>query len=273
MSVKLIVTDLDGTFFENDHQTISKRNIEAFKTAHEMGIKTAIASGRTKSLTGYALNQVPFIDYLITSNGAAAYGLQSGELLATNLMDSDSTFKALSILKDYSAPFEVYCDGKCYIESAFAVNYDKLPIPPHFRQILKENAIPVDSISGLLKGKCAEKINIMCIEPAGRPELERELRKIGDVYITSSITENLEINHYNANKGYAVKRLCELLNFSRGEIMCFGDGENDTEMLEYADLSYAMANGCDKAKQSAKHIAPPNCESGVGETIFKILGR
>ena len=48
MSIKLIVTDLDGTFLNSNHVTIPQENIKAFQTAHEMGVKVAVASGRTK---------------------------------------------------------------------------------------------------------------------------------------------------------------------------------------------------------------------------------
>ena len=81
MSIKLIVTDLDGTFLNSNHLTIPKENIEAFKRAHEMGIKVAIASGRTKILTDYILEQLPFLDYLITSNGAVSYDMKTGEIV------------------------------------------------------------------------------------------------------------------------------------------------------------------------------------------------
>ena len=42
MAIKLIVTDLDGTFLNSNHVTIPKENIDAFKKAHEMGIKVAL---------------------------------------------------------------------------------------------------------------------------------------------------------------------------------------------------------------------------------------
>ena len=51
MAIKHIVTDLDGTFLNTNHVTIPQENIDTFKKAHEMGIKVAIASGRTKILT------------------------------------------------------------------------------------------------------------------------------------------------------------------------------------------------------------------------------
>ena len=69
MAIKLIVTDLDGTFMASDHITIPQENIEAFRKAHEKGVKVAVASGRTKILADNVTEQLPFLDYLVTSNG------------------------------------------------------------------------------------------------------------------------------------------------------------------------------------------------------------
>ena len=88
MDIKLIVTDLDGTFLNSNHLTIPKENIEAFKKAHEMGIKVAIASGRTKILADYVVEQLPFLDYLITSNGAITYDLHTGQVVCSTLMSN-----------------------------------------------------------------------------------------------------------------------------------------------------------------------------------------
>lgn len=38
------------------------------------------------------------------------------------------------------------------------------------------------------------------------------------------------------------------------EIMAFGDGLNDVEMLQFAGQSYAMQNASDQVKSAAKHV-------------------
>lgn len=44
MSIKLIVTDLDGTLMAPDHTTVTERTRRALKEAHDKGVKTAIAT-------------------------------------------------------------------------------------------------------------------------------------------------------------------------------------------------------------------------------------
>lgn len=44
--IKLIATDLDGTLMAPDHLTVTDRTYNALKTAHDKGIKIAVATGR-----------------------------------------------------------------------------------------------------------------------------------------------------------------------------------------------------------------------------------
>jgi hydroxymethylpyrimidine pyrophosphatase-like HAD family hydrolase len=82
---------------------------------------------------------------------------------------------------------------------------------------------------------------------------------------------NLEMTHPNATKGFAIKGLCDALNIGKENVMCFGDGENDCPMLEFADYSFAMANGSDYAKNTAKFMTDSNDDAGVAKAINKYV--
>ena len=70
MSIKLIATDLDGTLMAPDHLTVTKRTYDALKSSHDKGIRLAVATGRSMVLIDNVISQVPFVDYIIYSNGA-----------------------------------------------------------------------------------------------------------------------------------------------------------------------------------------------------------
>jgi Cof subfamily protein (haloacid dehalogenase superfamily) len=74
------------------------------------------------------------------------------------------------------------------------------------------------------------------------------------------------------DKGLAVRDLQASLGITRAETMVFGDYLNDLEMLEAADLSYAMANAHPTVRDRANHLAPPNTEQGVLTVIREVLG-
>lgn len=277
MAIKLIVTDLDGTFLNSNHITIPKENIEAFEKAHKMGVKVAIASGRTKILTDYLVEQLPFLDYLVTSNGAVTYDLHTGKVVCSTLMNNSQSVEVFNILKDYNLIYEIYFNGNCYMNNDSYAMFDKEHVSPHIHDLLKDFIKPVSSLETLIDGQGIEKLNILSLSGEERLEIEEKVNKSCDVAFASSfpivkgVNGNLEMTDKNATKGFAVKGLCDALGLSSENVMCFGDGENDCSMLDFADYSFAMANGTDLVKSTAKFITDTNDNAGVAKAINKYV--
>ena len=277
MAIKLIVTDLDGTFLNSNHITIPKENIEAFEKAHKMGVKVAIASGRTKILTDYLVEQLPFLDYLVTSNGAITYDLHTGKVVCSTLMKNSQSVEIFNILKDYNLIYEIYFNGNCYMNNDSYAMFDKEHVSPHIHDLLKDFIKPVSSLEALIDGQGIEKLNILSLSGEERLEIEEKVNKSCDVAFASSfpivkgVNGNLEMTDKNATKGFAVKGLCDALGLSSENVMCFGDGENDCSMLDFADYSFAMANGTDLVKSTAKFITDTNDNAGVAKAINKYV--
>ena len=277
MAIKLIVTDLDGTFLNSNHITIPKENIEAFEKAHKMGVKVAIASGRTKILTDYLVEQLPFLDYLVTSNGAVTYDLHTGKVVCSTLMNNSQSVEVFNILKDYNLIYEIYFNGNCYMNNDSYAMFDKEHVSPHIHDLLKDFIKPVSSLEALIDGQGIEKLNILSLSGEERLEIEEKVNKSCDVAFASSfpivkgVNGNLEMTDKNATKGFAVKGLCDALGLSSENVMCFGDGENDCSMLDFADYSFSMANGTDLVKSTAKFITDTNDNAGVAKAINKYV--
>ena len=79
------------------------------------------------------------------------------------------------------------------------------------------------------------------------------------------------IKYTGVNKGAALDGMCKALGITADECMAFGDAGNDCEMLEYAKYSFAMANGTQECKQSAKYETKSNAEDGVAHGIMRYL--
>lgn len=277
MSIKLIVTDLDGTFLNSNHVTIPQENIDAFRKAHEMGIKVAVASGRTKVLTDYLIEQLPFLDYLITSNGAVTYDLKTGETICQTLLNNEKSVEIFNILKDYDLIYEIYYNGDCYMNKESYSKFDDKHVAPHIHKLLSLFIKEVPDLETLIDGNGIEKLNILTLSAEQRIELENKISQSGKVAFASSFpvtagkNGNLEMTEINATKGFAINGLAKALGIGKENIMCFGDGENDCPMLEYADFSFAMENGSDYAKNTAKYIADTNDNAGVAKAIMKYV--
>ncbi len=277
MAIKLIVTDLDGTFLNSNHITIPQENIDAFRKAHEMGIKVAIASGRTRILTDYLMEQLPFLDYLITSNGAVTYDLKSGEMIPAKLIDNKNSIEIFHLLDQYNLLYEIYFNGDCFMNSQSYAMFNEENVAPHIYALLKNFIKEVSTNRQHIGNQGIEKLNILTISAEERMEIEKKVSSLGSFSFASSFpiqpgqNGNLEMTHINANKGFAVKSIADSMGITADEVMCFGDGENDCSMLDFAGYSFAMKNGNEYAKISAKHIADTNDNGGVAKAIKKYV--
>mgnify|MGYP003288419021 CR=1 FL=1 len=158
-------------------------------------------------------------------------------------------------------------DGKSY--GMFTPEH----VSPHIHDLLKNFIKPVPSLTDLIGDKGIEKLNILSLTGEERIEIEEKISKTGDVAFASSFpvikgkNGNLEMTEANATKGFAVKGLADALDIGKENIMCFGDGENDCSMLSFADYSFAMANGTDLVKSTAKYLTDTNDNCGVAKAV------
>ena len=121
------------------------------------------------------------------------------------------------------------------------------------------------------------KSELDCIDLVVKSEdmkhkLWKNLREnVRDVYITSSVRQLLEISHRDAGKESGAKFLLEYLGLTREELAAFGDGDNDSGLLKYAGIGFAVANASPECRDAADEIVASNDENGVAQGINKIL--
>ena len=73
--------------------------------------------------------------------------------------------------------------------------------------------------------------------------------------------------NYSVSEGAALLRFGERLGIAREQIMAFGDGRNDCDMIRAAGVGVAMANACDELKAVADRETLSNEEDGVAWAI------
>lgn len=268
MAVKIIVTDLDGTLMAPDHVTVTEFTKTALLKAHNSGIRIAIATGRTLSFTESVTRQIPFVDYVICSNGAAVYDRNKNEYIYSNLISARETAEAIKTLNTLPIFYNVYLEGKIYVQSGSEKYFENPGMPDEFIDKFVAATVQADDLLSETAGKGAELIDIFTAdlslrERALAPFIEKGFDIASAIPSASSVTAS------GVNKGAALLGMCERLGITADEAMAFGDAENDCPMLKIAGLSFAMENGTAGCKAAAKAIAPSNAEDGVAQMINK----
>ena len=117
-----------------------------------------------------------------------------------------------------------------------------------------------------------QKIQIFFHTREERMRYEAELSgPLGDLNLTSSCANNIEINSRLAAKGEAMAALCRTLGFGPENAMCFGDGTNDISMLRLAGVGVAMENAEPCVKEAADVVTASCDEDGVAQMIERTL--
>lgn len=75
MAVQLIITDLDGTVYDEDNR-IPVSVAATFRQARALGVPAVIATGRTETESREAASLLGADQYIITMNGAFIYDYQ-----------------------------------------------------------------------------------------------------------------------------------------------------------------------------------------------------
>lgn len=272
MDIKLIATDVDGTLVGADHMVIPKVNIEAMNMAKEKGIINVISTGRSLSLAAGEIEKLGCIDYAVISNGAAVVDLKDNSVMTSCYLDKEKVEEIVNIFNKYPLVYEIYADKKGFISQYTYDNFRKCSLPNEFMDYYKTKMEMYDDPMDVVRNTNVEKFNVdytpeECIE-----DLYKDLEKVTDIVITAGFKGNVEITAVGADKGKALKFLCDEIGVDMKNVMAFGDSGNDVTMLTEAEESYAMVSGNELAKEAAKHVTKlSNEDGGVGETIKEYL--
>lgn len=266
MPVKLIACDLDGTLLSADHITVSERNKKVLFEAHEKGIKLAVATGRTLSVIYNVIDQLPFLDYVIYSNGAAVCDLKTAKTVYEDYMPAETARDIFSFLSRFPAYFEFYQDGKQHTQKGREKYFTGMDLPQEFLEAYAASTVVHDEIMPLAD-KNVEKINLFYFGGEYYDEIKNYLFNHSGIDCTSPVSGDIEMTAKGVDKAKALEGLCAELGIDSSEVMAFGDADNDLGMLQFAGYGTAMENAAQICKDKAKYVTLSNEEDGVAAFV------
>ena len=283
MEIKCIALDLDRTTLDSQGH-LSEENRTAIGRAASAGVHVVVASGRSLDSLPAEITEIPGVRYAITSNGAAVYDLCERKCLRQFKMTPESVEDILrhteqgrmkiEYLEETEISYEAFIDGRAFAESRYVADPVRFGAMPQAIPYIQSTRRPIEDMRTFIR---EHKSELDCIDLVVKSEemknkLWKNLREnVRDVYITSSVKQLLEISHRDAGKESGAKFLLEYLGLTREELAAFGDGDNDSGLLKYAGIGFAVANASPECREAADEIVASNDEYGVAQGINKIL--
>lgn len=274
MEIKLIATDMDGTFLD-DNKTAPEENIKALAECAARGIQIVPATGRTIFAVPDEIKNLPGVRYAITTNGASVADLKEGTIISTCRMSAELAVKVMELARNSTDDimYDAYVEGVGYTTDYFYENLEHYVESPGLVTLVRKTRCPVSDNIAYVKecGKEVEKINLFFVDMEARKRMRELLFTVPGIVVSSAISNNLEINADGADKGGALIRLAEYLGIKKEETMAFGDGENDLSMIKMAGIGVAMENGEESVKAAADYVTVTNNEAGVAAAIRQFV--
>ncbi len=270
MTIKLIATDMDGTFLDAKGKYDQHRFEMVLEELEKRGIHFVIATGnalpRMAVLFGDLYPRLTFV----AENGA--YLFEEMRPLVRKTISDDLVAAFLEYFKGKEQEYVVSVSGehKTYLmEGAVFPRFHA--IEEKQRRSFLERMVFLEDWTEL-PDDAIYKLNVIvpeaecdAITSAFNQVFAGRLRAVTSGYGTVDVLLD------GIDKGWGLQQLMERYGVTPEQVMAFGDNDNDLEMLELARESYAMDNAPDRVKAVAKYIAPHHDEGGVLHIIEAYL--
>lgn len=271
MPIKMIATDMDGTLLDPRGELDLLRLTAVLDQLEERDIKFVIATGNEIQRMRLLLGDLTERMTLIVANGARIF--EKNEMLLGTFWQPDLIADTLAYFQGQEREVHLVVtstkggfvqDGtdfpmisKIMTEEMAAHFYKRMNFVPNLQDHPFEEVL---------------KMSVM-VDEAQAAEITRQINTAfaGRLSAVTSGYGAIDIIQEGLHKAWGLRQLMDRWQIKSKEIMTFGDSENDLEMLELADFSYAMENGDEKIKRIASRLALANSEAGVLQVIEQYL--
>lgn len=259
--IKLIATDMDGTWL-TDHQTYDRQLFKReFKLMQDKDIKFVVASGNQLANLLSRFPEESHKIYFVAENGALVGKGQ--QIFHAESLNKKDYAVALTVISKYGCPAIVeglasaYVrrqDGRDFLQEMHKY-FDKIQVVDNFTQI-SDQILKVNMTTPI-----AQTLTII-----------NQLRaKYPEVGFVAGSKDSIDMQGKGMNKAVGLKYLSQKLGIKPTEMAAFGDSGNDVDMLKYAKYSFVTATAMKEAKKAAQQIIGSSNESAVQKKIWQLL--
>lgn len=255
--IKAIFFDIDGTLVSHTKNEVSASTRQALALLEDKGIRRIIATGRHLSeIESLPMDGLDFDGYLML-NGQLCYD-ENKRLIFGNPLEGDQKDILLQMYEDRKFPIMLIEKDKMYI------NF----INERVRLAQESMSAWMPEISPYTGGTIYQAVAFVTPE-----EKMIITQRLSGCRIAQWMELAVDIVPAQSGKAAAIGRYLERNGLTADQIMAFGDGNNDVDMLKFAGIGVAMGNAEDKIKLSADHVTNHIDEDGIYNALkhFNIL--
>ena len=260
---KLLVFDLDGTILDKK-SNISNKMIQLCSKLKKQNILFTIATGRSaKPALNYA-NILGVKIPIICLGGSLVIDPINNKIIRETKIDKNISKELINILDEEKYESTLYYGRNIYIKeiSEWSKGYIERQSIPYF---IDKN------FSKILNKKPTMILTV------GKPDemdvLEKKLRELveNSLCVVRSMPHFCELSNLKGNKFFALKFLLEKLSLNFSNVITFGNGEADIEIIKKSQIGISINNSPEKLLENSNFLIAPPEEQGVENFIEEFI--
>lgn len=252
-NIKAVFFDIDGTILDHKTGRVPAGTRQAMKKLKENGIGIAACSGRHLSeIRQLDVNDIVFDDYALL-NGQVCLGRDRKLFAGSPIAEPDLSI-LLEAFRQKELPTVLAEEERLYIN----------PVSSEMNPSLKNlsvDLLPTDEYRG-------DPV-YMVMFYASEDRYEPIVKRLTQCQCISYPFHAADIYSVCGGKKEGMRKIMEKEHWNQNEIMAFGDGENDLDMLEYAGIGIAMGNAPEAVKKHADAVCRAVDQNGIAEILEK----
>ena len=250
-NIRIVFFDIDGTLYRKETDTLPNSVATAIRELKKRDVIPAIATGRTLAALPNkirSLIEAEGIELFVTINGQ--YNQYQGNALSDHPIDPEHLTTVIAKLDKAGIAYGLIANEH------MAVSADT-PVVQRALATIGSYSINPD----YHHDHPVYQMLIFC--EAGDEQHVRD-NMLPDNYQTIRWhKEGMDMLPADGSKIRGIKAVCDALNIDMANVMAFGDGLNDVEMLQSVGTGIAMGDGHEKARAAAKDTTDPLEENGI----------
>ncbi|MGM0123061.1 HAD superfamily hydrolase [Enterococcus sp. AZ194] len=255
MKRKLFAFDIDGTLLNSNKEALDSTR-EALEILREKGHLVTVATGRSRFHAQDVLRDLAFNNYILC-NGAA--GFLNHQQVYQNLLDRNEL--------------------STFVEEANELEIDTAYVGLDTSR--RSTSINIAKMDEAMKsfGASLPKLDQFFVE---EEEVYQALafydqsfdNRFSDKYKKIRFVRwhenSVDVVPYNGSKATTILNLASKVGIAKEDVVTFGDGENDREMLRSFGMGIAMGNAKPEIQAEAKLVTDTNDNDGIWKALKEL---
>lgn len=261
--IKLVAVDMDGTFLNGQRDYARDRFAQQYQQLRQRNIKFVVASGNQYyQLKSFFPGRDDELAY-VAENGA--YVVDKNQEIYCGRLADEAVKQVIAVISQLPGVSFLVCGrkGASVLAGAGEAFINEMRFYYHRLEIIDDYDQIDDSVF---------KFALSYVEDDVTGLMAEITRRLGDIVVpVSSGHGSVDLVIPGNHKASGIRRIQQIYGIADDEVLAFGDGGNDLEMLRHAGYGFAMANGSPAAQAAARYAAPSNNEQGVLAVIDDML--